>query len=142
MKHLIAVLLAFLSLLPGYGRAEARPDNDSPARAGAAIKMEVHKISAQEAHRMMSELKDYVLLDVRSDKEYRQGRIDGAYLISDNEITDRAEKELPDKNKAILVYCRSGGRSAKAAAELIRLGYKNVYDFGGIIHWPFATVSR
>ena len=98
------------------------------------------KISADEASQMMSELKDFILLDVRTEGEYRESHIAGAMLIPNQEINDRAEKELPDKNRVILVYCQSGGRSASAARELIRLGYENVYDFGGINDWPFDTV--
>ena len=90
---------------------------------------------------MMSESGDFILLDVRTPGEYNARRIDGAILIPDSEIRDRAEKELSDKNKLILVYCQSGRRSENAARALARLGYANVYDFGGIINWPFETVS-
>jgi len=99
------------------------------------------KISAADAQKMMAELKDFMILDVRTEAEYREGRIAGAVLIPDYEIKDRAEKELPDKNKVILVYCRSGRRSANAAGVLAGLGYVNVYDFGGINSWPYETVS-
>ena len=68
-------------------------------------------------------------------------RLEGAILIPDYEIRIRAEKELPDKNAIILIYCRSGRRSELAAVELVNLGYTNVYDFGGIIDWPYETVS-
>jgi len=53
------------------------------------------------------------------------------------EITERAENELPDKEQTILVYCRSGRRSAIAAQTLTELGYTNVKDFGGIIDWTY-----
>ena len=102
---------------------------------------EYRKISAAEANRMMSELKDFILLDVRTVDEFKERRIRGAVLIPDNELKNRAEKELPDKNMTILVYCRSGRRSENAAKILHSLGYQNVYDFGGINNWPFETVS-
>ena len=89
---------------------------------------------------MMNELTDYILLDVRTAEEFREIRIAGAVLIPDNEIRGRAAAELSDKNAVILVYCRSGRRSANAAYELIGMGYKNVYDFGGIIDWPYSTI--
>ena len=128
MKHLIILSLAGISLLGGCVRTEAQQAT-------------YRKLSAEEAHKMMSELKDYVLLDVRTDGEYKEKRIAGAILIPDYEIKDRAGKELPDKNKVIFVYCRSGRRSANAAKYLVSLGYVNVYDFGGIIDWPYDTVS-
>jgi len=99
------------------------------------------KITANEAKAMMDSGKPFVLLDVRTDAEYAEKRIDGARLIPDFAIRERAAAELPDKSALILVYCRSGRRSASAANELIRMGYTNVYDFGGILEWPFDTVS-
>ena len=50
-------------------------------------------------------------------------------------------KELPDLNATIIVYCRSGRRSAMAANKLELIGYKNVLDMGGIMSWPYKTVS-
>ena len=90
---------------------------------------------------MMKGLTDYILLDVRSQEEFNEIRIEGAILIPSNEITSRAETEIPDKGTPILVYCRSGGRSASAAHSLIEMGYTDVYDFGGIMDWPYETVS-
>ena len=104
-------------------------------------KAEYHKISATEAYKMMSELNDYILLDVRTEEEYRKKRIEGAVLIPNNEIKERAKTELPNKNAVILVYCHSGGRSANAARELVGLGYTNVYDMGGITNWPYETAE-
>lgn len=133
--------LACLALLAGRAHAAPMPEENSPVKTRAAVRFEPRKISVEEAKKMMSELKDYVLLDVRTEKEYRDKRIDGAYLIPDNELKTRAAAELPDKDKVILLYCRSGRRSAKAARELSRMGYKNIYDFGGILYWPFTTIS-
>jgi rhodanese-related sulfurtransferase len=89
---------------------------------------------------MMQDTDEYVLLDVRRDDEYKEVHIEGADNIPDFEIGNRAEVELPDKEAIILVYCRSGRRSANASNELIGMGYTNVYDFGGIIDWPYDTV--
>jgi len=98
-------------------------------------------ISAEEANRMMTQLDSYVLLDVRTTEEFQELRIDGATLIPHNELINRAEEELPDKNAIIFLYCRSGNRSAVAADMLVSLGYTAVYDFGGIISWPYETIS-
>jgi rhodanese-related sulfurtransferase len=97
-------------------------------------------ITANEAYVIMKESDNFILLDVRTLSEFQEIRIEGAILIPNYEIKDRAENELPDKNAIILVYCRSGLRSASAAAELARLGYTNVFDFGGIINWHYGTV--
>lgn len=102
---------------------------------------EYKKITPQEAYDIMQSGEDYILLDVRTDEEYREIRIDGSILIPDTEISTRAESELKDKNAVILVYCRGGVRSEKASRELVDLGYTNVYDIGGILDWPYETVS-
>ena len=68
-------------------------------------------------------------------------QISGAILIPEYEIADRAEKELPDKEQLILVYCRSGRRSKIATEELVKLGYTNVKEFGGIIDWKYEIVK-
>ena len=68
-------------------------------------------------------------------------RLKNAILIPEYEIAGRAEKELPDKDALILVYCRSGRRSKIASEELVKLGYTNVKEFGGIIDWPYEIVK-
>ena len=79
----------------------------------------------------------YVLLDVRDREEYDAGHITGAVLIPEHEIAKLAEGEIPNKNIIILVYCRSGRRSAMASQKLLDIGYVNVLDFGGILSWPY-----
>lgn len=100
------------------------------------------KITAEKAKKMMDENEQVILLDVRTVEEFDEKHIDGAILIPDYEIDDRAETDLPDKDALILVYCRSGRRSEIAANDLISLGYTNVYDFGGIIDWSYETVGE
>jgi rhodanese-related sulfurtransferase len=76
---------------------------------------------------------------VRTQEEYDQGHIPGAIVISYEEIADKAEEVLTDKNQLILVYCRSGRRSKIAAEALLELGYTNIKEFGGIIDWPYEV---
>lgn len=90
---------------------------------------------------MMDKDANVVILDVRTLDEYNEGHIDKAILIPDTEIKDQAETTLTDKSATILVYCRSGRRSALASATLVELGYTNVYDFGGIIDWTYEIVK-
>ncbi|MBO5934280.1 MAG: rhodanese-like domain-containing protein [Clostridia bacterium] len=100
------------------------------------------QITAEEAKNIMDTESDYVIIDARTEEEFSQGHIKGAILIPEYEIAARAEKELPDKNQLILVYCRSGRRSKIASEELVKLGYTNVKEFGGIIDWPYETTSE
>lgn len=99
------------------------------------------QISQEEAKRLMDTESDYVIIDARTHEEYDAGHIEGAILIPEYEIADRAEKELPDKSQLILVYCRSGRRSKIASQALVDLGYTNVKEFGGIIDWEYETVK-
>ncbi|MCL2286016.1 MAG: rhodanese-like domain-containing protein [Firmicutes bacterium] len=99
-------------------------------------------ITATEARNIMKETNHFILLDVRTEAEFRESRIEGALLIPYDEIRGRANAELPDKNTVILIYCRSGRRSVSAAADLAALGYTNIYDFGGINNWPYETISE
>ena len=99
------------------------------------------QISGAEAKALMDSESGYIILDAREQDEYDEGHIPGAILIPYGEIADRAEKELPDKDQLILVYCRSGRRSKIAAEELVKLGYTNVKEFGGIIDWEYETVK-
>ena len=97
------------------------------------------QITAEEAKKIMDSGEEHIVLDVREQHEYDEGHIPGAILIPYTEIENRAEEELPDKNKLILVYCRSGRRSKIAAESLAKLGYTNVKEFGGIIDWQYEV---
>ncbi len=106
----------------------------------AAELNEYVRISAAEAKEMIDN-EEVIIVDVRTQAEYEEVRIEGALLIPDYEIADAGPDLLPDKDAVILVYCRSGRRSENASRILIDLGYLNVFDFGGIIDWPYETVS-
>lgn len=99
------------------------------------------QITQEMAKQLMDSGESLIILDVRTKQEYDMGHIKNAILIPDYEITQRAEKELPDKNALILVYCRSGNRSKTASQALADLGYTNVKEFGGIITWEYGTVK-
>ena len=99
------------------------------------------QISGAEAKALMDSESDYIIIDARTQEEYDVGHISGAIMIPEYEIADRAEKELPNKDQQILVYCRSGRRSKIAAEALVKLGYTNVKEFGGIIDWEYEIVK-
>ena len=94
-------------------------------------------ISAQEAKDLMDTQENYIILDVREQYEYDGGHIPGAMLIPLGSVEAEAEKQLTDKAQLILVYCRSGRRSKEAAQKLVKLGYTNIKEIGGIIDWPY-----
>lgn len=132
MKKLLLISVALLIILfAACGNNNAKKD----AERGEDAMYE--QISPKDAKRIMDSGEEYILLDVREQNEYDEGHIKGAVLIPYTEIEDRAESELLNKNEQILVYCRSGRRSKIAAESLVRLGYTNVKEFGGIIDWRY-----
>ena len=76
-------------------------------------------------------------VDVREPDEYEEGHIPGALLLPLGQVKGRAEQVMPDKNACWLIYCRTGRRSAEAAACLERMGYANLCDLGGMLSWPY-----
>ena len=99
------------------------------------------QITPEEAKKIMDSGEEHIFLDTREQDEFDEGHIPGAILIPYTEIENKAEEMLPDKNKLILVYCRSGRRSKIASESLAKLGYTNVKEFGGIIDWPYEVVK-
>ena len=98
-------------------------------------KISYTKISQDEAKKMMEKDDGHVIVDVRREDEFASGHIPGAILIPNESIGTEKPAELPDLDQIILVYCRSGNRSAQASQKLANIGYTNVFDFGGIMTW-------
>ena len=96
-------------------------------------------ITAEEAKKIMDSQEGYIILDVREQDEYDAGHIPGAILIPYTQIEEKANEMLPDKDQLILVYCRSGRRGKEAAEKLVKLGYTNIVEFGGILEYMGET---
>lgn len=105
------------------------------------VKISYQEITQKDAKEMMDAKEEMIILDVREQEEFAEGHIADAVLLPVGEILKKAEEVLPDKEKKILVYCRSGRRSKIASQELAELGYTNVYEFGGIIDWDYEIVK-
>ena len=133
MKKMICICLAVLLCLTGFAGCVQEEKN---------MENTYQQITAQEAKTIMETEKDYIIIDARTEEEFAAGHIANAILIPEYEIAARAEAELPDKEALILVYCRSGRRSKIASEELVKLGYTNVKEFGGIINWPYETTTE
>ena len=96
-------------------------------------------ISPEEAKNIMETEDNIVILDVRTEEEYNEKHIPNTILISLDKLSNIVEEKIKDKNKKILVYCRSGKRSKIATQILLKKGYKNVLDFGGIMNWRYEV---
>ena len=99
-------------------------------------------ITMDEAVTMMAEESGYIILDVRRPDEFAEGHIPGAINVPNETIGTAEIPELPDKNQLILVYCRSGRRSKEASEKLVKLGYTNIVEFGGILDWKGEIVTE
>ena len=100
------------------------------------------QISQSEAKEMMAKDDGHIVVDVRREDEYNAGHIPGAIRVTNEDIGDTMPEELPDLNQIILVYCRSGRRSKEASEKLAKIGYTNVYEFGGSIDWDGEVVKE
>lgn len=102
------------------------------------------QIDPEQAKQFMDSEANYVILDVRTKPEYEDGHIKNAISLPNEEISPDnklLDELLSDKEQMILVYCRSGRRSTDASIKLAKMGYVNVYNFGGIVNWPYEIVK-
>lgn len=146
-KILCVILVSFCIFLTACGDATSIGiigGADGPTAILVAEKGEkamYEQITAEEAKKIMDSGEDVVILDVREQDEFDEGHIPGAIMIPYTEIENKAEQMLPDKDKQILVYCRSGRRSKIASESLAKLGYTNIKEFGGIIDWSYEVTN-
>ncbi|MCQ4637162.1 rhodanese-like domain-containing protein [Anaerovorax odorimutans] len=144
-KSLIVLVLTVCLLLAACGSGGTSMSGDSgntEDMASSAANMDAyHKITAEQAKKMMDE-GGVTVVDVRTEQEYKSGHIPGSILVPNEEIGTEQPKELPDQDAVLLVHCRTGIRSKEASDKLVKMGYKNVYDFGGIVDWPYETVEE
>jgi len=109
-------------------------------------KSNITEVSASKV-RQVSQDKTYLIVDVREPGEFAQGHINGAINVPRGVLEFRADPNYPggipslyDKSAVIILYCRSGARSALAAQSLTILGYKAVVSMaGGFLAWQEAS---
>jgi len=121
MKKLIPLLLSYL-LFTGCASTNNQTNT-------------YRQITMDEAVAMMAQETGYIILDVRRPDEYAAGHIPNAINVPNESIGTSDIPELPDKDQLIMVYCRSGRRSKEASEKLVKLGYTNIVEFGGILDW-------
>lgn len=150
----LALLILSLALLTlagctSPGTATTQPDSmtspttqpDSTTSPTTQPAASIQLISPAAAKEMLANNPDVLLLDVRTPEEYAAGYIAGSQLLPYEQIEARADELPADKATPIIVYCRSGRRSAIAAESLASLGYTEIYDLGGIQDWPYDIVK-
>ena len=129
MKKLIPILLSALMFTGCAGTSNNQTNT-------------YHQITVDEAVAMMAQETGYIILDVRRPDEFATGHIPNAINVPNESIGTAEIAELPDKNQLIMVYCRSGRRSKEASEKLVKLGYTNIVEFGGILDWKGDIISE
>ena len=122
MKKLIPILLSALMFTGCAGTSNHQTNT-------------YRSIKMDEAVTMMAQETGYIILDVRRPDEFAAGHIPNAINVPNETIGADEIAKLPDKDQLIMVYCRSGRRSKEAAEKLVKLGYTNIVEFGGILDW-------
>ena len=135
---LLAAIICFGMAAIKFCTARMKPNN-TPVESRPA-KLDDGVLTPEQAKARMEENPDLILLDVRTQEEFEQGHIPGAVCLP-NEMIAADMPFLFGKDAEILLYCRSGRRSSDAAKKLRDMGFTNVFDFGGIIDWPYETTT-
>ena len=99
-------------------------------------------LSQAEAVKVMDSNPDCLIVDVRTQTEYKGGHIPGAICVPLDQIQAGNVDALPDKSQTLLIYCYAGRRSVEAAKALAAMGYTNAYEFGGIVDWSGDTITE
>ena len=96
------------------------------------------KLVTPEEMQTILETEDVQLVDVRTPKEYKEGYIKSSQNIDYNSPTFDEDIKKLDKTKPVILYCKSGKRSAKCTDKLIEAGFEKIYDLeGGITEWKY-----
>ena len=132
---IIAVLICIGCFIYKSSKTNKTTTSNNSTTTTAAKTNEIRHVSMDDIVKIMDENKDYVIVDVRTPDEYKEGHIPNAINIPNETINETVYNKLKDKNQLILIYCRSGSRSRQAAYKMQKLGYTNLVDFGGIINW-------
>ncbi|MFZ5965675.1 MAG: rhodanese-like domain-containing protein [Bacillota bacterium] len=143
MKKISVILLiaaVFMVLSGCADKTKVEEMKESVENTQVVQQPQYSNISPQEAKERLDSEEQIILLDVRTKEEYVEKHITDSMLIPLDVLKAEAEAKIWDKDVPIFVYCRSGRRSAQAADILVKLGYTNVYNLGGIIDWPYETV--
>jgi len=101
------------------------------------IEKQIEQLTPEQAQEELSSEGAHILLDTREPHEYAEAHVEGATLVPPAEVVERIDEIAPDTSERILVICRTGNRSARAAHQLQeQLGYENVANIaGGILEW-------
>ena len=129
-KYSIAVLVAFLFC--GFAQAQIK----TPVQILEQISSKISWNNVEELKNKMDSEHQFVLIDVRTEKEYLAGHIENAVWLPRGFLEFKIQKIIGDPETEIIVYCKRGKRSALSAYTLMEMGYNNVLNLeGGFEEW-------
>jgi rhodanese-related sulfurtransferase len=141
ISRTICLILAIMMSVAVVGCGGTSDNGNVDAGTSNNQRNTYRSITMDEAVNMMAQETGYIILDVRRPDEFAAGHIPNAINVPNETIGTAEISELPDKNQLIMVYCRSGRRSKEASEKLVKLGYTNIVEFGGILDWKGEIVT-
>jgi len=142
----IGLIIGLLALFYNQPNSPSNPNPVSKTTQTSSLPSTIEtsnyqSIKAKEFYDWLSSGKDIFLIDVREPSEFKEGYLKGAVNIPLGQI-EGGLQEIP-KDKDVVVYCRTGKRSAEASKILVKNGYKKVFNLeGGIVNWPYEVIKR
>ena len=128
-RKLLIALIVFVSM-------NAWSDIKSKQEISSEAKSKAPHITSQQLSTYLSDDEDFILLDIRTEAEYQAGHIQGAQWFARGRLEYYVQDLIKDPDTKIVLYCRTGGRSALATLTLQDMGYTNVVDLnGGFKEW-------
>lgn len=134
MKKISLIFLSLILTLLFFNQGYAENDEKESKNQPQIIK----DITVEEAHTIIQNNENnsnLVIIDVRTPEEYNQEHIDNASNIDFYSDAFKEELNKLDKTKTYVIHCRSGGRSSQTLDLMRELGFREVYNMGGIIQW-------
>ena len=126
----VLIVLSVISAINVWGDIKTKQE------IGIEAKSKAPHISSQQLSDYLSSDESYILLDIRTEAEYQAGHIQGAQWFARGRLEYYIQDLIKDPDTKIVLYCRTGGRSALATLTLQDMGYTNVVDLnGGFKEW-------
>lgn len=129
-NYFFLFLISAISLQSCQGQSKANTGESNTTSISEVL-------SVSEFQQKLGAMESAQLLDVRTPQEFMQGHINGAVNINlfEQNFVEQVKKEFKT-DEPVLLYCRSGKRSARAAAQLRKAGFQEIYDLqGGFLAW-------
>jgi len=132
MKQKYAVIILIAIIICSFTQAQIK----TPKQIVQNVKTKITEITIDDLKNKMDSDNQFILLDIRTEKEYLAGHINNSVWLPRGFIEFKIQKLISDPETEIILYCKRGSRSALTTFTLIEMGYKNVLNLdGGFEEW-------